>query len=167
MNEQGKQLCCLWWCQGTCARLTPAACLPPNAVIDETADIQTAVSSILVSKVRHAVLLRTLCCARDGALRNSPPRPRGRGPTHPPASSSAHPQRQTFDNGVICASEQSVVVVDSVYNKVRAEMVRRGCYFLKDEAEKDKVGQPGGMAEGSGEEPWQARQLPGRDALLA
>ncbi|EFN53515.1 hypothetical protein CHLNCDRAFT_58567 [Chlorella variabilis] len=62
------------------------------AVIDETADIQMAVSSIL-----------------------------------------------TFDNGVICASEQSVVVVDSVYDKVREELVRRGCYFLKDEEEKDKV----------------------------
>jgi hypothetical protein len=33
-----------------------------------------------------------------------------------------------------------VVVVDAVYEAVRAEMVRRGCYFLKDEEEKDKVG---------------------------
>ena len=41
---------------------------------------------------------------------------------------------------MICASEQSVVVVDSVYDKVREELVRRGCYFLKDEEEKDKVG---------------------------
>lgn len=32
---------------------------------------------------------------------------------------------KTFDNGVICASEQSVVVVDEVYDKVKAEFVRR------------------------------------------
>ncbi|MBW4465129.1 MAG: bifunctional acetaldehyde-CoA/alcohol dehydrogenase [Pegethrix bostrychoides GSE-TBD4-15B] len=56
------------------------------AVIDETADIQTAVSSILLSK--------------------------------------------TFDNGMICASEQSVVVVDSVYEAVRQEFICRGAQFL-------------------------------------
>ncbi|EFN58161.1 hypothetical protein CHLNCDRAFT_141971 [Chlorella variabilis] len=44
----------------------------------------------------------------------------------------------TFDNGVICASEQSVVVVDAVYDKVVAEFSRRGAYFLKPE-EKDQV----------------------------
>ncbi|KAI7843832.1 hypothetical protein COHA_002730 [Chlorella ohadii] len=65
------------------------------AVIDETADIQMAVSSILVSK--------------------------------------------TFDHGVICASEQSIVVVDEVYDAVKAELMLRGAYFLKDEEEKDKV----------------------------
>ncbi|PSC69509.1 bifunctional acetaldehyde-alcohol dehydrogenase [Micractinium conductrix] len=64
------------------------------AVIDETANIQTAVSSILLSK--------------------------------------------TFDNGVICASEQSVVVVDEVYEQVKAEFIRRGAYFLTEE-EKGKV----------------------------
>jgi len=65
------------------------------AVIDETADIQMAVSSILLSK--------------------------------------------TFDNGMICASEQSVVVVDSVYDAVKAEFKNRGAYFLND-SEKKKVG---------------------------
>ena len=53
------------------------------AVIDETADIEMAVSSIMVSK--------------------------------------------TFDNGMICASEQSCIVVDSVYDKVHAEWVARAC----------------------------------------
>ncbi|PRW60149.1 bifunctional acetaldehyde- alcohol dehydrogenase isoform A [Chlorella sorokiniana] len=66
------------------------------AVIDETADIRMAVSSILVSK--------------------------------------------TFDNGVICASEQSVVVVDQVYDAVREEFATRGAYLLNEE-EKEKVRQ--------------------------
>ncbi|GAB4375574.1 MAG: bifunctional acetaldehyde-CoA/alcohol dehydrogenase [Elainellaceae cyanobacterium] len=65
------------------------------AVIDATADIQTAVSSILLSK--------------------------------------------TFDNGMICASEQSVVVVDSVYEQVKQEFIDRGAYFLSPE-ERAKVG---------------------------
>ena len=56
------------------------------AVIDETADIITAVSSILLSK--------------------------------------------TFDNGMICASEQSVIVVDAVYEAVKAEFIKRGAYVL-------------------------------------
>ncbi|MDY5845887.1 MAG: bifunctional acetaldehyde-CoA/alcohol dehydrogenase [Bariatricus sp.] len=44
---------------------------------------------------------------------------------------------KTFDNGMICASEQSVTVLDSVYKKVRDEFEYRGCYFLKgDEVEK-------------------------------
>ena len=64
------------------------------ALIDETADIEMAVSSILISK--------------------------------------------TFDNGMICASEQSVVVVDAVYEIVRDEFAKRGAYFLTDE-EKKKV----------------------------
>lgn len=38
---------------------------------------------------------------------------------------------KTFDNGVICASEQSAVVVDSVYDAVRAEFIKRGAYFLR------------------------------------
>ncbi|CAL6072026.1 Bifunctional_acetaldehyde-CoA/alcohol dehydrogenase [Hexamita inflata] len=46
---------------------------------------------------------------------------------------------KTFDNGVICASEQSIVVVDSVYEQVKAEMQYRGCYFLNAE-ETEKVG---------------------------
>ena len=40
---------------------------------------------------------------------------------------------KTFDNGMICASEQSVIVLDGVYEKVRNEFMNRGCYFLNDE----------------------------------
>ena len=44
---------------------------------------------------------------------------------------------KTFDNGMICASEQSVIVLDSIYDEVKAEFARRGCYFLNpDETEK-------------------------------
>ncbi len=63
-------------------------------IIDETADIQMAVSSVIHSK--------------------------------------------TFDNGMICASEQSVTVVGSAYDAVKKEFQCRGCYFLKPE-ELDKV----------------------------
>ncbi len=66
------------------------------AVIDETADIQMAVNSILLSK--------------------------------------------TFDNGMICASEQSVVVVEAVYEQVRNEFLRRGSYIVKGK-EKTALGQ--------------------------
>ncbi|WP_036489402.1 bifunctional acetaldehyde-CoA/alcohol dehydrogenase [Myxosarcina sp. GI1] len=59
------------------------------AVIDETAEIPLAVSSILLSK--------------------------------------------TFDNGMICASEQSVIVVDEVYEVVKQEFTLRGAYFLSPE----------------------------------
>ncbi|WP_445206784.1 bifunctional acetaldehyde-CoA/alcohol dehydrogenase, partial [Anabaena sp. CA = ATCC 33047] len=65
------------------------------AVIDSSAHIQMAVSSILLSK--------------------------------------------TFDNGMICASEQSVVVVDDIYEKVKQEFISRGAYFLNDE-ERQKLG---------------------------
>ena len=64
------------------------------AIIDETAHIKMAVSSILLSK--------------------------------------------TFDNGVICASEQSVLVLDEVYDEVRAEFAERGAYILNPE-EVEKV----------------------------
>ena len=64
------------------------------AIIDDTAHIKMAVSSILMSK--------------------------------------------TFDNGVICASEQTVLVMDSIYNEVRKEFADRGAYFLKSD-EIDKV----------------------------
>lgn len=37
---------------------------------------------------------------------------------------------KTFDNGMICASEQTVIALDSIYDEVRAEFARRGCYFL-------------------------------------
>ncbi len=63
------------------------------AIIDESADILLAVSSIIHSK--------------------------------------------TFDNGMICASEQSVIVLDKIYAKVKKEFATRGCYFLTpDETEK-------------------------------
>ncbi|MGF1497874.1 MAG: bifunctional acetaldehyde-CoA/alcohol dehydrogenase [Elainellaceae cyanobacterium] len=65
------------------------------AVIDSTAHIKMAVSSILLSK--------------------------------------------TFDNGMICASEQSVTVVDDVYDEVKAEFAARGAYFLTPE-ERVKLG---------------------------
>ena len=45
---------------------------------------------------------------------------------------------KTFDNGMICASEQSVIVLDNVYDKVREEFIKRGCYFLTPE-ETEKV----------------------------
>ena len=64
------------------------------AIIDESADVQLAVNSIIHSK--------------------------------------------TFDNGMICASEQSTIVLDGVYDQVRAEFAARGCYFLNGE-ELDKV----------------------------
>ena len=64
------------------------------AIIDETADIQMAVSSILLSK--------------------------------------------TFDNGMICASEQSVIIVDDVYEQVKKEFEYRGAYIL-NQKEQDKV----------------------------
>jgi len=38
---------------------------------------------------------------------------------------------KTFDNGMICASEQSVTVMESIYNEVKKEFAYRGCYFLK------------------------------------
>lgn len=64
------------------------------AIIDDTADLLLAVSSIIHSK--------------------------------------------TFDNGMICASEQSVIVHKSVYDRVKKEFAARGCYFLNDE-ETEKV----------------------------
>ena len=45
---------------------------------------------------------------------------------------------KTFDNGMICASEQSVIVLDKVYKKVKKEFADRGCYFLNPE-ETEKV----------------------------
>ncbi|MFL0248262.1 bifunctional acetaldehyde-CoA/alcohol dehydrogenase [Candidatus Clostridium stratigraminis] len=59
------------------------------AIIDETAHIKMAVSSILLSK--------------------------------------------TFDNGVICASEQSVIILDEIYDKARNEFKERGAYILKED----------------------------------
>lgn len=45
---------------------------------------------------------------------------------------------KTFDNGMICASEQSVIVLENVYEAVKAEFAARGCYFLNPE-ETEKV----------------------------
>ena len=62
------------------------------AVIDETAEVKPAVSSVLISK--------------------------------------------TFDNGMICASEQSVVVVKDIYDAVKEEFITRGAYFLNEKEKK-------------------------------
>ena len=48
-------------------------------------------------------------------------------------------QSKTFDNGMICASEQSVIAVDSIYDAVKAEFIRRGAYLL-NKTEAAKVG---------------------------
>ena len=45
---------------------------------------------------------------------------------------------KTFDNGMICASEQSVIVDEKIYDKVREEFIKRGCYILNPE-ELEKV----------------------------
>ncbi len=45
---------------------------------------------------------------------------------------------KTFDNGMICASEQSVIVLKGVYDAVKSEFANRGCYFLNPE-ETEKV----------------------------
>ena len=45
---------------------------------------------------------------------------------------------KTFDNGMICASEQSVIVLENIYDAVKEEFANRGCYFLNPE-ETEKV----------------------------
>ncbi|MBQ8622970.1 MAG: bifunctional acetaldehyde-CoA/alcohol dehydrogenase [Oscillospiraceae bacterium] len=45
---------------------------------------------------------------------------------------------KTFDNGMICASEQSVIVLESIYDAVKEEFATRGCYFLNPQ-ETEKV----------------------------
>ena len=45
---------------------------------------------------------------------------------------------KTFDNGMICASEQSVIIDDSIYDQVKAEFIKTGCYVLTPE-ETEKV----------------------------
>ena len=45
---------------------------------------------------------------------------------------------KTFDNGMICASEQSVIVDDSIYDQIKAEFIKTGCYVLTPE-ETEKV----------------------------
>ena len=46
---------------------------------------------------------------------------------------------KTFDNGMICASEQSVTVIDTIYDQVKAEFQKRGCYFVKQGAEMEAL----------------------------
>ena len=45
---------------------------------------------------------------------------------------------KTFDNGMICASEQSVIALKEVYDQVKEEFIKRGCYVLNEE-ELEKV----------------------------
>ncbi|MBR1458778.1 MAG: bifunctional acetaldehyde-CoA/alcohol dehydrogenase [Oscillospiraceae bacterium] len=45
---------------------------------------------------------------------------------------------KTFDNGMICATEQTIIAHKDVYDAVKDELIRRGCYFLNDE-EADKI----------------------------
>ena len=40
---------------------------------------------------------------------------------------------KTFDNGMICASEQSCIVLENIYDSVKKEFANRGCYFLNEE----------------------------------
>jgi acetaldehyde dehydrogenase/alcohol dehydrogenase len=46
---------------------------------------------------------------------------------------------KSFDYGMICASEQSAIICDKVYDEARAEFARRGCYILKNDEELDKI----------------------------
>lgn len=46
---------------------------------------------------------------------------------------------KTFDNGMICASEQSVTILEDVYEEAKNEFLYRGCYILKNKTELDKV----------------------------
>lgn len=45
---------------------------------------------------------------------------------------------KTFDNGMICASEQAVIIDKEIYNEAKSEMISHGCYFLNEE-ERSKV----------------------------
>lgn len=73
---------------------------------------------------------------------------------------------KTFDNGTICASEQSVVIVDKIYKQCKKEFVTRGCYILNED-EKEKVRKIILNATGSinaqivGRTPYQIAQLAG------
>jgi acetaldehyde dehydrogenase/alcohol dehydrogenase len=55
-----------------------------------------------------------------------------------PVAVSSVLHSKTFDNGVICASEQAVVVAEGIYDHVRAEFETQGAYFLNEE-EKEKL----------------------------
>lgn len=39
---------------------------------------------------------------------------------------------KSFDNGMICASEQAVIIIDDIYDLAREEFKKRGCYFLNE-----------------------------------
>ena len=74
---------------------------------------------------------------------------------------------KTFDNGMICASEQSVIVMSDIYKKVKKEFSDRGCYFLKAD-EIDKVRKTiiinGSLnAKIVGQKPYKIAQLAGVD----
>ena len=45
---------------------------------------------------------------------------------------------KTFDNGMICASEQAVIIDKEIYDEVKKEMIANNCYFLNEE-EKEKL----------------------------
>ncbi|WP_372519641.1 bifunctional acetaldehyde-CoA/alcohol dehydrogenase [Candidatus Ruminimicrobiellum ovillum] len=58
------------------------------------------------------------------------------------ASVSSIIMSKTFDNGMICASEQAVVVVESVYEKIKKEFIYRGAYLVSKSDEKKMVALP-------------------------
>ena len=73
---------------------------------------------------------------------------------------------KSFDNGVICASEQSVIVLDKVYDEVKAEFAARGAYILKgDEIQKVRsiiLNDKGALnANIVGQAPWKIGELAG------
>ncbi|MDD4844249.1 MAG: bifunctional acetaldehyde-CoA/alcohol dehydrogenase [Anaerotignum sp.] len=73
---------------------------------------------------------------------------------------------KSFDNGTICASEQSVTILDSVYDKCKKEFMERGCYFLneeeKEKARKNILNAAGNInAQVVGRSPYQIAQLGG------
>lgn len=78
-----------------------------------TAAYQSGKPAIGVGPGNNCAIIDELCDIRDAV------------------SSIIH--SKTFDNGVVCASEQSCVVVDAVYEKVREEFAYRGCYMMTAE----------------------------------
>ena len=58
------------------------------------------------------------------------------------ASVSSIIMSKTFDNGMICASEQAVIVIDSIYEKVKKEFLYRGAYLVSKSDEKKMVALP-------------------------
>jgi len=74
---------------------------------------------------------------------------------------------KTFDNGMICASEQAFVCVEAKAQEVKDELVKRGCYFLKNAEERKKVADlvindKGGLNPAAvGQPAWRLAQLAG------